>query len=490
MDINKIKTLGELKKAGYQYKSIRDEIRANLIACYQDGKPKFEGIHGYEDSVLPQIENALLAGHTINLLGLRGQAKTKIARSLTQFLDPYIPVIKGSPLNEDPLNPVTQWAQNQIQEKGDKLEIQWLEAEKRYVEKLATPDVTIGDLIGDIDPIKAANLKLSFADEEAIHYGLVPQSNRCIFVINELPDLQARIQVALFNVLQESDVQIRGFSLRIPVDAFFIFTANPEDYTNRGSIITPLKDRIQSQILTHYPNDIEIGKRITQQEAKIPKEVGQKIYVGNLIADLVEQIAVEARQSEFIDTKSGVSARLTISAYETSVFNAYRRLISNKSKTGLVRVSDLFLITSAINGKVELVYEGEQEGAQGVSIQLIAAAIRTIAPKYFPGLEKKKGQESKYQSIIDWFGSNSLELNFEDDEKLYQSKLNAVTGLKEAVSDLFADSDKNEKLLLMELLLHGLSQYSQLDAKLIGASTFKFSDMLSGYFNLDQGQVN
>ncbi|MGB0167534.1 MAG: AAA family ATPase, partial [Luteibaculum sp.] len=267
-DITAIKNLGELKATGYVSKSVREELQKNMVNAIANGKERFPGILGYEDTVLPQIENAIISGHNINLLGLRGQAKTRIARTLIHFLDEWVPVIEGSPLNEDPLHPILKSSLQRIEKEGDKLPITWLHRNERYVEKLATPDVTVADLIGDIDPIKAANLKLSFADEEVIHFGLVPRANRGIFVINELPDLQARIQVALFNVLQENDIQIRGFKIRLPLDTYFVFTANPEDYTNRGSIITPLKDRIQSQIVTHYPMSLEIGKSITRQEAK------------------------------------------------------------------------------------------------------------------------------------------------------------------------------------------------------------------------------
>ena len=269
MNISKIKTLGELKSSGYKPRSIKDEIRDNLIERLQKNKPSFDGIIGYEETVIPDVERALLSRHNILFLGLRGQAKTRMARQMTQLLDEHIPVIAGSEINDDPLRPVSKYARDLIKEQGDNTPIEWLHRTQRYGEKLATPDVSVADLVGDIDPIKAANLRLSFGDEMVIHYGIIPRSNRCIFVINEIPDLQARIQVALFNILEEGDVQIRGFKLRMPLDILFIFTANPEDYTNRGSIVTPLKDRIQSQILTHYPKSIEIALSITEQEAFI-----------------------------------------------------------------------------------------------------------------------------------------------------------------------------------------------------------------------------
>src|SRR6218665_1659528 len=305
-------TLGELKKSGYTPRSVKEEIRINLIKKIQAKENAFPGIVGYEDTVIPDTERALLSRHNILFLGLRGQAKTRMARQMIHLLDEYIPIVAGSEINDDPLSPVSRYAIDLIAEKGDATPITWLHCSERYGEKLATPDVSVADLIGDIDPIKAANLKLSFADEKVLHYGIIPRSNRCIFVINELPDLQARIQVSLFNILEEGDLQIRGFKLRMPLDIMFVFTANPEDYTNRGSIVTPLKDRIQSQILTHYPKSIETGRRITEQEAIIKTEQ-KKIEVNDILKDLIEQIAVEARQSEYVDAKSGVSAPLTIS---------------------------------------------------------------------------------------------------------------------------------------------------------------------------------
>ena len=287
-----IKTLGELKKSGYQSRSIKDELRENLIEKIKNKETVFEGVHGYEHTVIPELERAILSRHNINLLGLRGQAKTRLARLMVTLLDEYIPVVEGSEINDDPLNPLSRYAIELIKEKGDATPISWLHRNERFAEKLATPDVTVADIIGDVDPIKAANLKLSYADDRVIHYGMIPRANRCIFVINELPDLQARIQVALFNILQEGDIQIRGFKLRLNLDMQFVFTANPEDYTNRGSIVTPLKDRIGSQILTHYPEDIETAKIITQQEAKnIQKDF---IKVPELAKDLLEQIVFEA----------------------------------------------------------------------------------------------------------------------------------------------------------------------------------------------------
>src|SRR5690554_1886958 len=317
MKIDKITTLGELKAAGYQSKTIKEELRSNLIKNLKNGVNSFKGIHGYENSVIPELERAILSKHNINLLGLRGQAKTRLARAMVDLLDPWIPAVAGSEINDDPFHPISRYAIELIKEKGDQTPIVWIERSERFFEKLATPDVTVADLIGDVDPIKAMNLKLSYADDRVIHYGMIPRANRSIFVINELPDLQARIQVALFNILQEGDIQIRGFKLRLPLDLQFVFTANPEDYTNRGSIVTPLKDRIGSQILTHYPTDIKTARTITAQETAEASATKSNIYVPELAKDILEQISFEARENDFIDAKSGVSARLNITAYES-----------------------------------------------------------------------------------------------------------------------------------------------------------------------------
>src|SRR5215216_3487375 len=332
MNIKHINTIGELKEAGYKPKSIKEEIRQNLIKKLQNKEETFTGIIGYEETVIPDVERALLSKHNILFLGLRGQAKTRMARQMTELLDEYIPMIAGSEINDDPLDPISKYSLDQIAAHGDETPIHWIHRSERYGEKLATPDVSVADLIGDVDPIKAANLKLSFADEMVIHYGIIPRSNRGIFVINELPDLQARIQVSLFNILQEGDIQIRGFKLRMPLDILFVFTANPEDYTNRGSIVTPLKDRIESQILTHYPKTIDTSLAITEQEAEIHEEQKSKVKVSDLVKRIIEQVAFEARNNEYVDKKSGVSARLTIAAFENAVSAAERRAIVQGEK--------------------------------------------------------------------------------------------------------------------------------------------------------------
>ncbi len=489
-DILKIKTLGQLKSSGYSALPIKEELRKNLIHKIKNKQNVFEGIWGYEDTVIPDIERAILSRHNINLLGLRGQAKTRIARLMTQLLDEYVPIVKDSELNDDPLNPLSTFAKNIIAEKGDDTPITWWHRDDRYTEKLATPDVSVADLIGDVDPIKAATMKLSYNDERVIHYGLVPRSNRSIFVINELPDLQARIQVALFNILQEGDIQIRGFKLRLPLDIQFVFTANPEDYTNRGSIVTPLKDRIESQIITHYPKSIETGKRITKQEAKLVGRPTDLIHVPDLMKDLIEQVAVEARGSEFVDEKSGVSARLTISAYENLISAAERRLYINGEEKTIVRVADLIGIIPAITGKVELVYEGEQEGAGLVAYNLIGKAVRTLFVDYFPSPEQKKKSKdgNPYVLPLAWFGEgNTLDILASQADKEYKTALHEVPGLEKIVTENVGSMDVREKEFYMEFLLHGLAEYSQLSKKLLETG-MQFKDLFSSMFDMGSSE--
>jgi magnesium chelatase subunit I len=480
-----IKTLGELKQSGYTPKSIKDELRDNLIKKLRNKENVFEGIWGYEETVIPDLERAILAGHDINLLGLRGQAKTRLARLMVNLLDNFIPVIEGSELNDDPLQPLSRYGIDKVNELGDKTPVVWIPREDRYTEKLATPDVSIADLIGDVDPIKAATLKLPYSDERVIHFGLIPRSNRCIFVINELPDLQARIQVALFNILQEGDIQIRGFKLRLPLDIQFVFTANPEDYTNRGSIVTPLKDRIDSQIITHYPKTLDIGKRITQQEARL-KDAQRGIAVNEIAKDLIEQIAFEARKSEYVDAKSGVSARLTISAYENLIAAAERRSIINNEKNASIRVTDFIGVIPAITGKVELVYEGEQEGPNIVAQNLVGKAIRTQFINYFPDPDKfrKQKEKSPYKRISDWFGEgHTIDLLNDMPNNEFESMLKNIPGLNGLITEFHKDQDHNTKLFLMEFALHGLAEYSLLSKHHLTAG-LQFKDLLSSMFSI------
>lgn len=486
MDYKKIKTLAQLKGAGYQFKTIKEELRENLITKLSNKENVFEGIWGYEETVIPELERAILAGHDINLLGLRGQAKTRLARLMTTLLDEFIPVIEGSELNDDPLHPISRYGKDKIQELGDETPITWLPRNERYSEKLATPDVSIADLIGDVDPIKAAALKLPYSDDRVIHFGLIPRSNRCLFVINELPDLQARIQVALFNILQEGDIQIRGFKIRLPLDIQFVFTANPEDYTNRGSIVTPLKDRIDSQIITHYPKSMEVSKKITQQEAFIRKEQANRIAVPEIAKDLIEQIAFEARRSEFVDAKSGVSARLTISAYENLLAAAERRALINKEKTTVVRISDFTGVVPSVTGKVELVYEGQQEGPGIVAHNLVGKAIRTQFLNYFPDPDKFRKQKDKspYKKISNWFGDgNTVDLLNDMPNQNYEKSLKAVPGLLDLVNEFHKNLDPAMKLFFMEFALHGLAEFSLISKHNLIAG-LQFKDLLSSMFSL------
>jgi magnesium chelatase subunit I len=487
-NLTSLRTLGELKKSGYQPRSVKDELRNNLLQKIQQKTVVFPGIYGFDDTVIPDVERAILSRHNILLLGLRGQAKTRIARMLVHLLDEYIPMVAGSELNDDPLAPISRWAKDLIAEKGDDTPIEWLHRDERYIEKLATPDVSIADLVGDVDPIKAANLRLPYSDERVIHFGLIPRAHRCLFVINELPDLQARIQVSLFNVLQEGDMQIRGFKLRLPLDVEFVFTANPEDYTNRGSIITPLKDRIESQITTHYPTEIEIGRKITEQEARISAEQRERIHVPELLKDLVEQVAFAARDSEYVDKKSGVSARLTIAAFENLYSAAERRMLRNGEKQTTARITDFWGVIPAITGKVEMVYEGEQEGPHAVALHLIGQAVKKVFLQYFPNPTKlKKGQErDPYGVIKSWFaGGNMVDLLTDISDKEYKKAIDQVAGLKQMAET--AKIPAKELYIFMELALHGLAEFDVLSKSFI-QTRWVFKDHLTGALGDEEGE--
>ena len=478
-------TLGELKKTDYASRSIQLELAENLKACLGSGKATFQGLIGYENTVIPDVERAILSGHNINLLGLRGQAKTRLARQMTELLDEWIPVVTGSEINDDPLDPISLEAKRIIAEQGDKTPIEWLHRSDRFFEKLATPDVTVADLIGDVDPIKASNLKLSYADERVIHFGMIPRAHRCIFVLNELPDLQARIQVALFSILQEKEIQIRGFKLRLPIAAQLIFTANPEDYTNRGSIVTPLKDRIGSQILTHYPHNRDIAKAITKQEAVLTEKQAAEIHVPELARDILEQIGFEARKSEFVDSKSGVSARMSITAFENLISTAERRALINNDATTSIRMSDFMGIIPAINGKIELVYEGEQEGAEQISYHLISESIKTLFTDYFPKIEKlqKEDEVGPYDTILEWFFKDN-ELFLEDvlPDRSYQDSLTLVPGIKEVLDTHLETCDEKDRYFMMEFLLWGLESNKKLN-KYRTLEGFQFKDSLGSYIS-------
>ncbi|WP_298519487.1 sigma 54-interacting transcriptional regulator [uncultured Kordia sp.] len=471
-------TFKELKDSGYTDKTINEEIQANLIAKIKANEPIFQGLLGYEDTVIPQLKKALLAGHHINLLGLRGQAKTRIARSMIDLLDEYMPIVKGSEINDSPFQPISKYARDLIAEHGDETPISWVHRSERFYEKLATPDVNVSDLIGDIDPIKAATLKLPYSDERVLHYGMIPRANRSIFVINELPDLQARIQVSLFNILQEGDVQIRGFQLRMPLDIQFVFTANPEDYTNRGSIVTPLKDRIGSQIFTHYPKSIALSREITEQEANVSTEDKSAIKIPNLAKDLLEEVAFAARNSEYVDAKSGVSARLTISAMENLMAAAKLRLIETGAEQTTIRLVDFMSIIPSITGKIELVYEGEQEGADEVAKILIDNAVMTQFEDIFPRVPKleKEGVKTTYTDVVTWFEDNFIELNYTDSDEEFYASINSVKPLQIIIDEYASDYSKEDQVFCKELILWALTINNKLD-KSENSTAFTFDSV-------------
>lgn len=489
----RIQTLGQLLETRYLPRSVKDEMRDNLVALLKSGRKRFAGIHGFDETVLPDLERAILSRHNIILLGLRGQAKTRIARLLLDLLDEYIPVLDGTELPEDPTQPITREGKDLVAAHGADTPVRWLHRSERYTEKLATPDVSVADLIGDVDPIKAAHRKLSYSDERVIHFGLVPRAHRGVFTINELPDLQPRIQVALFNILQEGDIQIRGFRLRLPLDVQFVFTANPEDYTNRGSIVTPLKDRIESQILTHYPKTLEISRSISDQEVRPASGQLERVQLHPIALDLVEQIAFEARESELVDSKSGVSARMTISARENLISAAERRALMSGEQRTMARIADFWGVIPAITGKVELVYEGEQEGPYLVALNLLGKAIRKQFVRYFPDPENLKKNRKKegahadpYAGVAAWFGEgNHIDVFHDMSDAQYRESLDAVPGLDDIVDRYFHEASNGEdRYFLKEFLLHGLAEFSLLSKHLVESGT-RFSDLLSSMLSGD-----
>ncbi|HET7437381.1 MAG TPA: AAA family ATPase [Thermoanaerobaculia bacterium] len=502
--MTQIHTVGELRSSGYRLRSVKDEMRENLLQKIARGENTFPGIHGYERTVIPAIHNAILSKHDIILLGLRGQAKTRILRSLTQLLDEHVPIVDGCEINDDPFQPTCKRCRRLLAEQGDDVHVSWITRDERYREKLATPDVTVADLVGDIDPIKAANQRLTYADEEVIHYGIIPRTNRGIFAINEVPDLAPRIQVALLNILEERDLQIRGFPVRIPLDVVLVFSANPEDYTSRGNIITPLKDRIDSQILTHYPQSVETARRITEQEAWLDRgAAGARIHIPVYVRDLIENIAFVARESELVDQSSGVSARLTIAALELLQSNLERRGALTRDAEVYPRLSDFSMVLPAITGKVEMVYEGEQQGAEVVARKLIGTALAKLFESKFPPIEragiaqraererrgygemeqdelddafagrrgKRKQQpreepeppaaaaEPAYDTILSWFAAgNQITVSDEQPFAEYFRELNRVPKLAEVAARYTDEKSNEERAFWMELVLEGLHQ--------------------------------
>ena len=463
-------TLGELRRSGYRSTPVRVEMRRNLRRKLKEGESLFPGVLGYDRTVIPGLVNAVLAGHDLILLGLRGQAKTRLLRSLTDLLDPEIPVLAGTELNDDPLSPVSVPGQKLLDEAGDDAPIEWLPREMRYNEKLATPDVSIADLLGDIDPIKAATQRLTYADPEVMHFGVIPRTNRGIFAINELPDLAPRIQVGLLNMLEERDLQIRGFPIRIPLDILLVFSANPEDYTNRGSIITPLKDRISSQILTHYPEDRQVAADITLQEAWLDREAGEEsedavtVEIPDDFRLLIEELAFVARESELVDQTSGVSARMSISALELLQSNLERRGLMTGDAPVYPRLCDLHMLLPALTGKVEMVYEGEQQGAEVVARNLIGQAIKKVFADRFPEVDRAVGSggeddDGPYSEIVRWFAAgNSLTLSDLLPFHVFRSELEQVTGLMELASELTDTEEPYHQTLAAEMILEGLHQ--------------------------------
>ncbi|HYS54031.1 MAG TPA: AAA family ATPase [Thermoanaerobaculia bacterium] len=511
-----IHRLGELRNSGYRVRSVKDEMRENLLAKIARREKIFPGIHGYDRTVIPALHNAILSKHDIILLGLRGQAKTRILRSLTSLLDERIPVIEGCEINDSPLQAACKRCRRLAAEKGDDLPITWMHRDERYREKLATPDVTVADLVGDIDPIKAANQRLTYADEEVIHYGIIPRTNRGIFAINELPDLAPRIQVALLNILEERDLQIRGFPVRIPMDVVLVFSANPEDYTSRGNIITPLKDRIDSQILTHYPQSLQTALQITNQEAWLDRSGKATIEIPPYVREMVEQIAFVARESELVDQSSGVSARLTISAMELLQSNLERRAALTGDAHVFPRLSDLAMVLPAITGKVEMVYEGEQQGAEVVARKLIGTAVGKLYETKFPPIERagvggrrgmemdqddlddafagrrvKKPQaqqreepranaksEPNYDSILAWFvDGNKITLSDEQPFAEYFRELNRIPKLVETARKYIQARNEFELAFWMEMILEGMHQALRLAREDLD-STITFHELM------------
>lgn len=474
-------TLKELKETGYKVLPVKEEIRKNLILKLKRKEELFPGIVGYEKTVIPQLVNALLAKHDFILLGLRGQAKTRILRQLSSFLDDFVPAISGCAVSDNPFQPFCARCRRLSSEMGDKLPVTWISREARFQEKLATPDVSIADLIGDIDPIKATREKLDFSSEEAIHYGIIPRTNRGIFAINELPDLQPRIQVGLLNILEEKDFQIKGFPIRMPLDILVVFSANPEDYTNRGNIITPLKDRIDSQITTHYPASVDEALKITGQEAWLDR--GMKLEIPEFYKKMIEGIAFSARKSEFVDQSSGVSARLSISALENVVSNMERRAIKTGEKKLFPRICDLYAALPSVTGKIELVYEGEQEGTGAIAANLIGRSVKDAFLSCFPPPRKPKQtvdeEDYTYSEVLSYF-SNRHHIELADDSPFeeYSAALHKVKGLKKLAASHLPTNSPEEESLVMEMVLEGLYQHN-LIAKESFDKTYRYSDVLA-----------
>jgi magnesium chelatase subunit I len=450
------RTIGELKnskwaEAPLRGRTVREEIRSNLLKRLETEELLFPGIVGYEDTIVPQIINALLARHHFILLGLRGQAKSRILRDLTTLLDERIPVIAGSEVNDDPFSPISKYARELLEECGEATPIAWLRQEQRYVEKLATPDVTIADLIGDVDPIKAARGGHLLADELTMHFGLLPRANRGIFTINELPDLSGKVQVGLFNIMQEGDVQIKGYPVRLPLDVLLAFTANPEDYTARGKIITPLKDRIGSEVITHYPRTVQLGMEITAQEAWTHRG-GRTLDVPDFVLEVIERVAFEAREDKRVDKRSGVSQRLPISTLENAISNAERRTVALGEEKVVPRVSDIYAAVPSITGKLELEYEGEIQGGDAIARDLIRRAAGRVLEERMGGADLSK--------IVAWFDQGgALKVSGDQRSDVCLKGFSVVPALVETVNEfgLAGPADAARQVAACELVLEGLA---------------------------------
>jgi magnesium chelatase subunit I len=449
------KTLGELKQTEWgtparHARTVKSEMRQNLICMLEEGHDPFPGIVGFDDTVIPRIINAILSRHNFILLGLRGQAKSRILRALVGLLEPEMPILAGSEINDNPFHPISKHGRQLIEEFGDDAPIDWVPREQRYVEKLATPDVTIADIIGDVDPIKAARGGHLLSDELTIHYGLLPRGNRGIFALNELPDLAGKIQVGLFNILQEGDIQVKGYPIRLPLDILMVFSANPEDYTARGKIITPLKDRIGSEILTHYPVTVEHGIAITKQEAWVNRD-GVPLDIPPFIEDLIERVAFEARSDKRVDRRSGVSQRLPISLIESVTSNAERRAIANKEKRVVPRITDVHASLPAITGKIELEYEGELQGAEAIAGDLVRHATAATFDSFLGGAD--------CEEIVSWFNEGgALKMSADERSDVCLKGLGVVPGLFATVeaAGIAPKKDPATMVSASELVLEGL----------------------------------
>jgi len=478
-------TLGELRASGYRHRPVKSELRDNLIKRLRAGEALFPGIVGYEDTVVPSLANAILGRHNFILLGLRGQAKSRILRQLVELLDPEIPVLAGSETNDDPLHPISKYGRSLVTELGDDAPIAWLGRDARYVEKLATPDVTVADLIGDIDPIRAARGGHLLSDELTIHFGLLPRANRGIFAINELPDLSGKVQVALFNVMQEGDVQIKGFPVRLPLDVMLVFSANPEDYTARGKIVTPLKDRIGAEIQTHYPRSSKEGMAITLQEAWLERG-GKETMLLPVISEIIERVAFAARADKRIDKRSGVSQRMPITALETALSNAERRAFTNDDPVVVPRIADIYAALPAITGKIELEYEGELQGSEAIGRDLIAVAARELFDSV--------SDVDLFDDAVEYFDRGGvLQISELAAAEVCWQALDSVPMLMEAArqTGLCEPGDQTGEIVVAELLLEGLAAHRRISRADTGAFTRLKQDRMhkggSSPFGLDLG---